>query len=271
MTRALLSLLIITLAAGPTTYAQSSSLMWLQPTNPATTNAQDSARLTRVPPGNAAANATTNTSTPNDQNQNSSFSAIPPKDASRPGTRAIEMTSLIAVPPVPARKFKTNDLVNIIVRQQKKYQADGKANSKDEWNIDGKLSEWFHLYEGNALGTAELRAGQPGFNFKSKNEYKKKADNEREDKFTTYLQATVIDVKPNGNLILEAKMEEQHDSEHFTITLTGTCRSEDVTPTNSVLSTQIANLVLVETNRGSVRDATKRGFFPRILDFVKPF
>jgi flagellar L-ring protein precursor FlgH len=270
VTRTTRTLLILTLTAGSTAYAQTSSLMWLPPNNPANANAQDAARLTRVPPGNAAATATANTQQ-SDGNQNSSFSAIPPKDASRPGTRAIEMTSLIAVPPVPARKFKTNDLVNIIVRQQKKYQADGKANSKDEWNIDGKLSEWFHLYQSHNLGSAELRSGQPGFNFKTKNEYKKNADNEREDKFTTYLQATVIDVKPNGNLILEAKMEEQHDSEHFTITLTGTCRSEDVTPTNSVLSTQIANLVLVETNKGSVRDATKRGFFPRILDFAKPF
>ena len=121
------------------------------------------------------------------------------------------------------------------------------------------------------MGSSELSAGQPGYDFTSKNENKQNADNERKDKFTTYLQATVIDVKPNGNLVLEAKMEEKHDEEHFTITLTGTCRSEDVTPTNSVLSTQIANLVLVESNKGAVRDATKRGFFPRILDFAKPF
>ncbi len=64
-------------------------------------------------------------------------------------------------------------------------------------------------------------------------------------------------------------MEEQPDEEQFTITLTGTCRSDDVTPTNSVLSTQIANLVLVEKNHGAVRDATKRGWIPRILDFAK--
>ena len=259
-----LSHLLIALAVASAAYGQTSSLMWLPSRASAAQNTQDNSRSLRGLPG-PYDRATAQ------EGQSGSFSAIPPKDASRPGTRAIEMTSLIAVPPVPARKFKTNDLVNIIVRQQKKYEADGKANTKNEWNVNGKLNEWFRIHPGNRLGTAELRAGQPGYDFTSKNENKKNGENEREDKFTTYLQATIVDVKPNGNLVLEAKMEEQHDEEHFTITLTGTCRSDDVTPANSVLSTQIANLVLVEVNKGSVRDATKRGFFPRILDFAKPF
>jgi flagellar L-ring protein FlgH len=265
VTRMRTSLLLVVLAAASTAYGQSSSLMWLPAQVPDGRNNQDNARPTRIQPGYDHTGL--------QNNQDSSFNSMPPKDTSRAGTRAIEMTSLIAVPPVPARKFKTNDLVNIIVRQQKKYEADGKLNTKTEWNINGKLEEWFRIHPGNRLGSddLELGAGQPSYKFNSKNENKRNADNEREDKFTTYLQATILDVKPNGNLILEAKMEEQHDEEHFTITLTGTCRSDDVTPTNSVLSTQIANLVLVESNKGAVRDATKRGFFPRILDFAKPF
>lgn len=256
--------LLIVLAVASAACGQSSSLMWLPTRTSAAPNTPDNTRSLRGQPGPYDR-------APNQEGQNSSFSALPPKDTSRPGTRAIEMTSLIAVPPVPARKFKTHDLINIIVRQQKKYEADGKLNTKNEWNINGKLDEWFRIHTGNRLGSAELSAGQPGYKFNSKNENKRTGDNEREDKFTTYIQATIIDVKPNGNLILEARMEEQHDEEHFTITLTGTCRSDDVTPANSVLSTQIANLVLVERNRGAVRDATKRGFFPRILDFAKPF
>lgn len=264
MMRVRLSVLSIVLAAAAAAHGQSSSLMWLPSQTPGEPNLRADGRSLRGQPGPYDRSAASDSNT-------SSFSSIPPKDASRPGTRAIEMTSLIAVPPVPARKFKTNDLINIIVRQQKKYEADGKANSKNEWNVNGKLNEWIHLYSSHVLGPAELRAGQPGYDFVSKNENKKNSEKDREDKFTTYLQATVIDVKPNGNLVIEAKMEEQHDEEHFTITLTGTCRSDDVTPANSVLSTQIANLVLVEENKGSVRDATKRGFIPRIIDFAKPW
>ena len=174
-------------------------------------------------------------------------------------------------PAVPPRKFKVHDLINIAVQQQKKYSADGTTNTKKEWDLSGKLQEWFHIYPHERLGSDPLQNGKPGFQFNTKNENKMKGENEREDKFITHIQATIVDVKPNGNLVLEASSEEEHDEEHFTITLTGVCRSEDVGPSNTILSTQIANLVLVEKNKGAVRDATTRGWIPKVLDYAKPF
>jgi flagellar L-ring protein precursor FlgH len=237
-------------AATLTAAAQSSSIMRLPPASP----------VEGVAPVGTPGHATP-----------SPFAAIAPKEPTRASTRAIELTSMIAIPPVAQRKFKPNDLINIIVRQQKRYEAEGKLDNKKGWDIDGKLSEWFRFHPRNRLGSDQLSNGQPGFRFGFNNDFKTDSQNEREDRFDTRIQATVIDVKPNGNLVIEAQMEEQHDEEHFTITLTGTCRSEDVTPTNSIFSTQIANLVLVEKNRGAVRDATTRGWIPRILDFAKPF
>jgi flagellar L-ring protein precursor FlgH len=260
--RASWSLLLIALAAAQTADGQSSSLMRLPP-RASGQNGQDCSN---------GQNALAARGQPADCGPSGpAFTALPPKEMLHPGTRAIEMTSLIAVPPLPPRKFKVNDLVNIIVRQQKQYQADGKLNTKDEWNLEGKLSQWFRIWPRNRLGASTLSVGDPAFQWNSTNENKMKGENERQDKFITYIQATIIDVKPNGNLVLEAKMEEQHDEERFSITLTGVCRSEDVTPTNSILSTQIANLVLVEKNHGALRDATKRGWIPKILDFTKLF
>jgi len=199
------------------------------------------------------------------------FSAVGPKETSRPVTRTIEAMSLIAIPSVPPRKFKINDLIAIIVRQQKKYEADGKLDTKKEWDLTGKLKDWFRFYPHRRLGTDQLSNGEPGFDFEFENELKSKAKNNRKDKFTTRIQSRIIDVKPNGNLVLEASIMEEHDEEQFTITLTGMCRSEDVTPDNSILSTQLAELVLIEKNSGAVRDSTRRGWIPKALDWLRPF
>lgn len=199
------------------------------------------------------------------------FSTVPPDDDVRATTRAIESVSLVATPRIPPRKFNVEDLVTIIVRQQKRYEADAKFDTEKKWDIDGKLSEWFRFYEDHRLGTDNLTNGEPGFQFTFNNKYETEGDNEREDKFETRIQAKVIDVKPNGNLVLEARQREKHDEEVIEITLTGTCRSEDVTAANTVFSTQIAELVLMEKNTGAVRDATQRGWVPRVLDFVRPF
>lgn len=215
-------------------------------------------RPAQVPPGVA----------PLCPNGTPAFAAMSPRENSRPGTRAIEQMSLIAVPPVPARKFKVEDLVTIIVRQQKKYEAEGTLDNKKKWDLNAKLSDWFRFYPEHHLGQDKLSNGQPGVAFNLNNKYKAESTNDREDSFSTRIQARIIDVKPNGNLVLEAKVQEQHDEERFTITLTGSCRSEDVTPVNTILSTQIAELVLVEQNHGAVREATRRGWVPKLLDMA---
>ncbi len=201
-----------------------------------------------------------------------SFTSMPPAEASLPGTRALETVSFIGIAPAQPRRFKVHDQVSVIVRQQKQYEADGQLNSERRWNMDGELSNWFRFYDDvKHLGSDKLSNGKPGFTFDYNNRAQNRATNDREDSFITRVQAFIIDVKPNGNLVIEARMREEHDEEIINITLTGTCRSEDVTAANTILSTQIADLVLIEKNEGSVRDTTKRGFIPRLFDFAKPF
>ena len=192
-----------------------------------------------------------------------------PEDEVLPMTRAIEGVSLYAIPAQTPRKYKVEDLITIIVRQQKKYEADAEWEGKKNWTTDAKLSDWFRFYDDlRHLGQDKLSNGQPGFKFNFKNNYKTEGEADREDRFITRITARVIDVKPNGNLVLEAMLEEQHDDEVTSLTITGMCRSADVTPDNTVLSTQIAELRIVEKNHGAVRDATRRGWVPRILSFA---
>ena len=198
------------------------------------------------------------------------FSAVQPRHVSRPGTRAIERMSKIAVAPPQPRQFTPNMLITIIVREQKKFEADAEYEAEKKWKWDELLSRWFRFYPGCKLGEDQLSNGLPGSKFDLKHKYETDGSSDYSDKFTTRITARIIDVKPNGNLVLEATHTRTHDEESATITLTGVCRSEDVGPDNTILSTQIAEMVLDVQNKGAVRDATTRGWIPRILDFIKP-
>jgi len=161
-------------------------------------------------------------------------------------------------------------LITIIIRQSKKYKADAMTDNKKKWNLMGKLSDWFSFNygePGNKIGAEAFINGEPGFKFDYDNKYRADSQNQREDQFTSRITARIIDVKPNGNLVLEAMLREQHDEEISTIMLTGICRSADVTPDNTVLSTQLADVNLIENNRGSVRNASTLGWIPKILSF----
>jgi flagellar L-ring protein precursor FlgH len=243
--------LLLTGLPASTVLSQSSSLLWQQP-QPGT-NGTPGIMPGRQPVGG------------------DEYSVLPPEDQTSPATRTIESVSWIAVPAKQARKFKVNDFITIIVRQQKRYKGEQEYEKEKKWDISGRLEEWFRFYPDHRLGTDNLSNGEPGFDFRFNDKYEAEGEAERKDQFTTRITAEVIDVRPNGNLVLQASTGEQHDSDGYKMTLTGMCRSEDVTPDNTVLSTQIARLEIKVENRGAVKDASSRGWFPRILDFLKPF
>ncbi len=185
------------------------------------------------------------------------------------GNTVIEKTSLIAVKEREPKKFKVNDLITIIVRETTKYEADAKSDAKRQADFSSELDAFVKL-TGSGIGAAAFRRGKPNIDFKADVNKKNDAETEREDKLTTRVTAVIIDVKPNGNLVFEARKQVAHDDEVHLTKLTGTCRGVDVTPDNSVLSTQIADLKIDITTKGSLRNATRSGWLAPIYDWIRP-
>lgn len=186
------------------------------------------------------------------------------------GNPKLERRSLIAVKVQPPKKFHVHDLITVIVRQQAKYESDGSLNSKKEADIESKLDAFINFVDGG-LGAAAFRRGKPNIKFELDTELKNKAKKDREDRFVTRITAEIIDVKPNGNLVIEARARQIFEDEITCMALSGICRSVDVTPDNTLLSTQLADLNLEVKNHGAVRDGSSRGWLQKLLDRTKPF
>ncbi|MGB2986514.1 MAG: flagellar basal body L-ring protein FlgH [Phycisphaerae bacterium] len=196
---------------------------------------------------------------------------ITPREAPKIQRNAIyESHSWITVRPAPPKTFKVGDLLTIIVRESRKFEADADLETKKQFDIKSELDAFFKL-AGGGLGDAAFRRGKPNVGYKYNSELKNEGDTRREDRLTMRLTGKIIDVKPNGLLVIEAGARVQHDDEISTITFTGTCRKEDVTADNTVLSTQVADKNVVVKNDGVVRDASRRGWIPRLIDLVRPF
>ena len=186
------------------------------------------------------------------------------------GNRTLERSSLFAVAVKPPKTYKVHDLVTIIVRQQRKFEADGSLESKKKFEIQSELDAFIKHIEGG-IGASVFRRGKPNIDYKFDSRLKNEADKEREDKLTTRITAEIIDVKPNGNLVVQAISTVKFDDERSSMTLTGTCRSVDVTPDNTLLSTQFADLNIKVVNTGAVRDGSRRGWVTQLLDILRPF
>jgi flagellar L-ring protein precursor FlgH len=81
----------------------------------------------------------------------------------------------------------------------------------------------------------------------------------------------IIDVLPNGNLVIQGKRDTSFAHENQTIVLRGIVRPDDVLGNNTVNSYNVADATIQIIGRGAVSDATNKGWFNRIWDKVNPF
>jgi flagellar L-ring protein precursor FlgH len=89
---------------------------------------------------------------------------------------------------------------------------------------------------------------------------------------STTMTAEVTAVLPNGNLVVEGQKEILVNSERQVITLRGIVRPEDISPTNTVPSGNVARIQILVNGKGVVNDAVKRPFvLYRLLLGLLPF
>ena len=94
----------------------------------------------------------------------------------------------------------------------------------------------------------------------------------RETLLSTTLSARVIQVLPNGNLVVEGSKDTMVNSERQTVTVRGVVRPFDVSPANSIRSDRLAMLEVRINGKGVVNDAIRRpNVVYRILMGLLPF
>jgi flagellar L-ring protein FlgH len=85
------------------------------------------------------------------------------------------------------------------------------------------------------------------------------------------ITAKVVEVMPNGNLVLQSRKEITINNEKQILILRGMVRPEDIAVDNSVLSSKIADAEVFFVGDGIVQDKQRPGWFVRIIDNLWPF
>jgi flagellar L-ring protein FlgH len=185
---------------------------------------------------------------------------------------SLQQTSLLAIEPPKPRQYRKHDLVTIIVDEVSRQEAEQNLKTDKNYGLDAQLNAVLDPME---LLEARLRQADIErlrlIDAASKQRFDGKGKFQRNDRFTTKLQAEIIDVKPNGVLVLEAKRTTEMGEEKKTTVLSGICRAEDITANNTVFSSQIANMMLVTRHEGQVEKAGSKGLIPRVLETVFAF
>lgn len=183
-------------------------------------------------------------------------------------------TSMFAIAPPEVREFKMHDLVQIIVRESSQVTSKQELTTGKQYDLDASVSAFPSLsltdllnFQVNAGRTDNLPSVEVGAtkDFEGDGEYKRKDD------LTARLTGEIIEILPNGNLVLEARTKVKTDDEISEIRVTGICRPDDISAANTVLSSALHDLNIEKDHEGELRESNRKGILAQILDTIFAF
>lgn len=158
----------------------------------------------------------------------------------------------------------TGDVLTIVISESQTIKNKEKTELNKEASIDAELTTWEVLRN---LFDVPLPA-VAGTNTR---DMTGDAKYDKEGTLQTRISVLVIDVMPNGNMLVEGRRRIVMDQETKTIRFTGIVRPYDVSSMNTVRSESVANASIAYEGQGPLTTATTRGWLSELLDFVWPF
>jgi len=105
----------------------------------------------------------------------------------------------------------------------------------------------------------------PYFGAKGKSKYKGDTDTSRSGILKANVTAQVINVLPNGNLVIYGSKKVLINNEEQLLTVSGTIRPEDIEADNSILSTYILDASIKYKGKTTLSDKEKPGIITRLF------
>ena len=163
------------------------------------------------------------------------------------------------------RAMRPHDLISVVVTESLSASTTGSVANSRSTSASSQISALFGLlHAGNAM--------QNLINQNSAAALAAKGDSETSSSLNTTLGGQVVEVLPNGMLVIEAARQVEFNQQTQTIVLHGLVRPEDISQQNQVLSTAISSLELEVRGKGIINDYTHRqNPFVRLLEKILIF
>ena len=158
---------------------------------------------------------------------------------------------------------RMGDVVTVRIVESSKGNKNASTKTEKDSSLSTSISAFF--------GMPSDKLSQASVGAETSEKHDGAGSTSRSSELTAVITARVIDVMPNGNLVIDGRREVIVNNETQLLYVTGIVRPEDIGPNNTVLSSYIADAKITYTGTGVVSDKQRVGWFVRLLDKVWPF
>lgn len=151
------------------------------------------------------------------------------------------------------RAQQVGDIITIVVYESASASNTAGTNSKKGISLDGSISGG-SLNESGGLGLSGSSDAMGG--------------TVRSGKMVAQISGTVETVLPNGDLIIVGQQAMNINGEKTIIKVRGRIRPSDITASNMILSSRIADATIDYDGKGFVSRSAKPGILTKIFNFL---
>jgi flagellar L-ring protein precursor FlgH len=196
---------------------------------------------------------------------------LPPSDeffAPDPNLRMRDLSWTFIDVPEP-RIIHVHDILTIVVDEKAELTANSRFNRTRNVSLKAELKEFMRINDEGNLGNAA--ENQPTIDA-AMNERAQTSGQSPEQEGVRYrIAAMVVDIRPNGNLVLEARKSVRSNDDVWHYRLTGEVASDKVNRDGTTLSENVYNIDIQRDSDGKTSDSTGLKWGSRLYDMFFPF
>ena len=178
---------------------------------------------------------------------------------------------------VDPKAMRVGDTITVDIVENTSSQLDANTSTSRNSEIDAGVAQMLGYMRA-------LEAINPNLNRDNKgslnntllkanltNKFDGKGTSDRSGRVTASIGARVVEVLPNGNLVIVGRRETKVNRETQFIAISGIVRPMDIDGDNRVKSTYLADARIEYYGSGTLADKQQPGWLTRVIDYAWPF
>lgn len=159
-----------------------------------------------------------------------------------------------------SKATKVGDILTVVLQEKTNASKTAKTTTKKDSDVN--------VAAPIVLGKGVLKNGVPLFQTElgAQRKFEGEGDSTQSNSLTGTISVTVSEVLSNGNMVIRGEKLITLNTGVEHIRLSGIVRAQDITPDNTVKSSQIANARIVYGGEGPIAEVNRKGWFQQFTD-----
>jgi flagellar L-ring protein precursor FlgH len=167
------------------------------------------------------------------------------------------------------KAHSVGDILTILIQENNGASRDNNTTTAKKTSVNAAIASF--LYGPSASGLLTKGGKYPAMAYTGDTEFTGGGTIKNSETITAQMAVSVVDVLPNGNMVVEGTLRTAFSGEKQDAVLRGTVRPDDVAANNTLFSYNIAGATIQFISKGTITDNQRKGWFQRIWDKVNPF